>query len=38
MAKNRRKPRNFITSKKSSKKLFRLIQANNEVLKKLTTK
>ena len=37
MAKNRRKHRNFITSKKSSKKRFKLIQANNEVLNKLTT-
>ena len=37
MAKNRRKPRNFISSKKSSKKNNKIIQANNEVLKKLTS-
>jgi hypothetical protein len=37
MAKNRRKPRNFISSKKSSKKRIKLIQGNIEVLKKLTS-
>jgi hypothetical protein len=38
MAKNKRKPRIYLKSKKSSKKRFKLIQANNEVLNKLTTK
>ena len=37
MAKNKRKPRNFISSKKSSKKRIKLIQGNIEVLKKLTS-
>jgi hypothetical protein len=37
MAKNKRKPRNFISSKKSSKKRMKLIQGNIEVLKKLTS-
>ncbi len=36
MAKNRRKPRIYLKSKNSSKKTFKIIQANNEVLQKLT--
>jgi hypothetical protein len=38
MAKNKRKSRNYIISKKSSKKSNKIIQGNNEVLKKITNK